>query len=469
MAVHSPFKIWQYRPPAQMLRGSFRQDCRAGADRVKVLLVGGGGREHALALALAASPRCDELLCAPGNPGIAAVARLCPVAAEDVAGLEALAVAEAVDFVVVGPEAPLVGGLVDRLAARGILAFGPSAAAAQVEGSKRFTKALCDRAGIPTAGYAVFTELEAAEAYAAARPLPLVVKADGLAAGKGVTVATDRAMVAQALREALVEARFGAAGASVVIEDFLTGEEASFFALCDGTTALPLASAQDHKRAWDGDRGPNTGGMGALSPAPLLDAALERAALERMVLPALRQLAAEGTPFRGVLYAGLMVDKAAAQPLQLVEFNARFGDPECEVLLPRLRSDLLPALVAAARGDLAGIALDWSDEVTVGVVMAAEGYPGPVARGSRIDGLAAAAALPGVQVLHAATAADGEAIAAAGGRVLCIVGRGQDLAQARARAYAAVDRIDWPQGFCRRDIAARWLPQPAPHRQEAAR
>ena len=422
---------------------------------MRVLVVGSGGREHALCWAIAASPLCDALYCAPGNPGIAAEAECVPIAASDLDGIVEFCRREQIDFVVVGPEAPLVAGLVDRLEASGIAAFGPSAAAAALEGSKGFTKDLCAKYGIPTAAYRRFTDAGAAKAYARAQGAPIVVKADGLAAGKGVTVATSLEEAESAIEDALIANRFGAAGAEVVIEDFLDGEEASFFALTDGKTALPLASAQDHKRVGDGDTGPNTGGMGAYSPAPCVTLEIETAVMARIIRPTLAAMAKEGRPYKGVLYAWLMLTKAGPH---LIEYNVRFGDPECQVLLPRLKSDLLPALLAARDGVLDGFDLRWRDEAALCVVMAAKGYPDHPARGSEIKGLdRAQAAEPSVLIFHAGTKRDGERLLADGGRVLNIVGAGATLKEARACAYAAIKRIDWPQGFYRRDIGWRAL------------
>jgi len=414
---------------------------------LRVLLIGSGGREHALAWALAASPQLTRLYAAPGNPGIAEHARCVPVQPADQDGILALCRAEAIDFVVVGPEAPLVAGLADRLEGAGIRAFGPSAAAAQLEGSKGFTKDLCRAAGIPTAAYQRFHHPAAAERYLRDHPLPVVVKADGLAAGKGVTVAATRAEAIAALA-----AIFAGPGGAVVIEEFLEGEEASFFALCDGETILPFGTAQDHKRAFDGDQGPNTGGMGAYSPAPILTAALTERVLAEIVRPTVAALAARGITYRGVLYAGLML---TADGPKLIEYNVRFGDPECQALLLRLETDILPILLAAAEGSLGEAQLRWSEDAALTVVLAAKGYPGSYDIGSAIGGLSEAGAVPGVRIFHAGTARDGERLVAAGGRVLNVAARGRTRAEARDRAYAAVDRIVWPEGFCRRDIGQR--------------
>ncbi len=419
---------------------------------MRVLVVGGGGREHALCWAIAASPLVEALFCAPGNAGIAGDAVCVPVAAEDIDGILRLVRDERIGFVVVGPEAPLVAGLVDRLDAAGVKAFGPTAAAARLEGSKAFTKDLCARHGIPTAAYGRFTGLEAAEAFIEGRPLPIVVKADGLAAGKGVTIAETRDEARAAAREMLAEDRFGAAGREIVIEEFLAGEEASFFALVDGETALPLATAQDHKRVGDGDTGPNTGGMGAYSPAPVVTEEVAERVMARIVRPTVAAMKAEGAPFRGVLYAGLMIEDGEPR---LLEYNVRFGDPECQALMVRLASDLLPALVASADGVLDMFDLRWHEDAALTVVMAAKGYPGDYARGSVIGGLDALPANDGVTVFHAGTREDGGTIRAAGGRVLGVTALAPSIAAAQRLAYEAVDSIDWPEGFCRRDIGAR--------------
>src|SRR5215472_3076006 len=420
---------------------------------MRVLVVGSGGREHALAWAIAASPLVDALFCAPGNAGIAEEAECVPIRATDIVGLVQFCHRERIDFVVVGPEAPLVMGLVDALEAEGIPAFGPNAAAAALEGSKAFAKGLCQRAGIPTAAYRRFRDPAAAKAFIAGHDAPIVVKADGLAGGKGVTVAADLDTAYRAVDTALEE------HPEIVVEDFLEGEEASFFALVDGRNALPLATAQDYKRLGDGDTGPNTGGMGAVSPAPCLDPALEGRIMERIVLPAVAAMERDGRPFKGILYAGLML--TGASPM-LLEFNVRLGDPEAQVLIMRLMSDLLPALIAARDGVLTSVDLRWHAEHAVCVVMAARGYPDEPEHGSEIRGLEAAAGDPKVKIFHAGTRrapapaeAGGERLIADGGRVLGVTALGQDLAAARTRAYAAVDRIDWPEGFCRRDIGGR--------------
>ncbi len=422
---------------------------------MKVLVVGGGGREHALCWAIARSPLLTTLYCAPGNAGIAAMAECLPVGAEDVAGIVAAARERAIDLVVVGPEAPLTLGLADALVAAGIKVFGPSRAAAALEGSKTFTKQVADAARVPTAAWTRLEDAAAAKAYVRERGAPIVVKADGLAAGKGVVVAAT-VEAAEAATADIMESRIhGAAGASVVIEECLVGQEISFFALCDGETAVALGAAQDHKRVGDGDTGPNTGGMGAYSPPPAFTPALETEVMERMIRPTLAEMARRGTPFRGVLFAGLMLTGAGPK---LIEFNVRFGDPECQALMVRLRSDLLAALLAAAEGRLGEIVLDWDARPSLTVVMAAEGYPGPYRQGTAIRGLDRAAAVPGVQVFHAGTVAGPEgAVLAKGGRVLGVTAVGETVRAARDAAYRAVDAIDWPEGFCRRDIAHRAL------------
>jgi phosphoribosylamine--glycine ligase len=422
---------------------------------MKLLVVGSGGREHALCWALAASPLLTKLWCAPGNPGIAEVAECVPIAALDIPALVAFARAQGVDLVVVGPEAPLTAGLADACAAAGIRCFGPSAAAARLEGSKAFFKEVALAAGAPTAAHAVFEDAEAARAHVRARGAPIVVKADGLAAGKGVVVAMTEAEALEAVTAMLEGGLHGEAGRRVVIEEYLAGEEISFFALCDATTAIPLAAAQDHKRALDGDRGPNTGGMGAYSPPPAWTPALEAEVMATCIRPVLAEMARRGAPFTGVLFAGLMLTEAGPR---LLEFNVRFGDPECQALMLRLRSDLLPALVAATQGELAMFDLRWERLASILVVMAAEGYPEAPRTGTEIRGLEAAAQVPDVTIFHAGTARreDG-ALVAAGGRVLGVGAVGATLAEARAAAYAAVERIDWPGGFCRRDIGWRAL------------
>ncbi len=418
---------------------------------MNVLLLGSGGREHALAWKLRQSPLLNAIYCAPGNAGIGTIADCVALPLDDHGVIGRFCRDNRIDLVVVGPEGPLVAGIADDLERFGLRVFGPSKAAAQLEGSKGFTKDLCAAYGIPTAAYARFDNAEAALAYAAPQPLPMVVKADGLAAGKGVTIA-ETLPAAQAAISACFAGAHGTAGAEVVIEEFLDGEEASFFALVDGTSALPLATAQDHKRAFDGDQGPNTGGMGAYSPALIMTPEVGVRVMAEIIEPTMRALWNAGKPFKGVLYAGLMVKDGVPK---LIEYNVRFGDPECQVLMLRLKSDLLPALMATADGNLRDMALDWSDDPALCVVMAARGYPGTYVKGSEIKGLATAEACPQVQIFHAGTRAEGARILADGGRVLGVTSQGNTIAEARRLAYAAVDKIDWPEGFCRRDIGWR--------------
>lgn len=418
---------------------------------MNVLLIGSGGREHALAWALSASPLLTKLFCAPGNPGIATLAECVPLTAADPAALIGFAQEKGIDFVVVGPEVPLVEGLADQFEAAGIKCLGPSAKGAILEGSKGFVKDLCQEYGIPTAAYRRFSEPGPAKAFAATLGLPVVIKADGLAAGKGVIIAETRQDTDHAI-DAMFEGSFGAAGHEIVVEEFLDGEEASFFALSDGEHVLPLAGAQDHKRAFDGDQGPNTGGMGAYSPAPVLSDAVVEKIIETILKPTVRAMKARGRTYVGVLFAGLMIKDGEPK---LIEFNCRFGDPETQVILPRLKSDLLTALLAARDKMLDQIDLRWSQECTLTVVMAAKGYPGDYAKGSEIRGLDAAADLDAVQIFHAGTAAKDGTIVANGGRVLNITGTGKSVAEARTKAYEAVAKIDWPQGFCRSDIGWR--------------
>ena len=418
---------------------------------MNILIMGSGGREHALAWKIAASPLTDRLICAPGNAGMAREAECVALDLADHAAVIAFCRENGVDLVVVGPEAPLCAGIVDDLEAAGIKAFGPSRAAARLEGSKAFTKDLCAANGIPTAAYERFRAADPAKAYVRKCGAPIVVKADGLAAGKGVVVADDLA-IADAAIDMMLSGGIGEAGGEIVIEECLTGEEASFFALCDGVSAIPLASAQDHKRAFDGDRGPNTGGMGAYSPAPIVDAAISARVMREIVQPTLRAMSAMGAPYKGVLYAGLMM---TAQGPKLIEYNVRFGDPECQVLMLRLMSDLVPALAASRDGMLKSCDLRWYPEVALTVVMAAKGYPGPYDRGSVIEGLDAAAAVEGVEIFHAGTRSDGERILANGGRVLDISALGKTVKEAQARAYTAISRIQWPEGYFRHDIGWR--------------
>ncbi len=420
---------------------------------MNVLLIGSGGREHALALSLAKSPRLSKLFIAPGNPGTAAVGENVVVNVSDHNGVVDFCRLMRIEFVVVGPEQPLVEGLIDSLQSAGILAFGPTRAAARLEGSKAFTKELCRRYAIPTAEFARFSDRESALRYVRARGAPIVVKADGLASGKGVIIAQSLAE-AEAAIESMFSGAFGSAGAEVVIEELLEGEEVSFFALCDGKRALPFASAQDHKRVGDGDTGPNTGGMGAYSPAPIFTGDLQARVMREIVTPTIDAMAAEGTAFRGVLYAGLMICRDGPK---LIEYNARFGDPEAQVMLPRLESDLLSLMEQCARGNLTSDTVRLSGETALTVVMAAENYPGTPKKGTEIRGLEKAARMPHVIVTHAGTRRDGARLLADGGRVLNITALAPEIAEARRRAYAAVDAIDWPGGFCRRDIGWRAL------------
>jgi phosphoribosylamine--glycine ligase len=418
---------------------------------MNVLLIGSGGREHALAWAISASPLLKTLYCAPGNAGIAQIAACVALDPADHDAVVRFCRDKAIGLVVVGPEAPLVAGLVDVLAAAGIKSFGPTAAAAQLEGSKGYTKDLCAEAGIPTGAYRRFKDAAGAKAYLATHPMPVVVKADGLAAGKGVVIAASLAEAAAAV-DACFGGEFGAAGAEVVVEEFLDGEEASFFALVDGDTALPLATAQDHKRVGDGDTGLNTGGMGAYSPAPVMTPDLVERTMREIIMPTVRTMRARGAPFKGVLYAGLMITNKGPQ---LIEYNVRFGDPECQVLMMRLKSDILAALLATVDGVLASFDLRWHDDVALTVVMASNGYPGAYQKGTVIRGLDDAGEVENVEIFHAGTAKRDGDIVATGGRVLNVTARGRTVAEAQARAYTAVDRIDWPGGFCRRDIGWR--------------
>jgi phosphoribosylamine---glycine ligase len=420
---------------------------------MNILILGGGGREHALAWAVKQNPKCDRLIVAPGNAGIAGLAECADLDILDGAAVVAFCAENAVDFVIVGPEAPLAAGVADAARGAGILTFGPSAAAARLEASKAFTKDICDACGAPTARYARFTDLIAARAYITANGAPIVVKADGLAAGKGVVVAMTVAEALVAVDD-MFGGAFGAAGTEVVVEEFMDGEEASFFVLTDGVNALPIGTAQDHKRAFDGDTGPNTGGMGAYSPAPVLTEAIQTQAMTEIVLPTIAEMARRGTPYQGVLYAGLMIEDGHAR---LVEYNARFGDPEAQVLMMRLGAQALDLMLACAEGRLAEARVTWADDHALSVVMAANGYPGDYAKGSVIGGLEALPEDSRRMVFHAGTHADGAQVTANGGRVLNVTARGETLAEARAQAYAMVDRIDWPGGFCRRDIGWRAL------------
>src|SRR3954470_6333221 len=427
---------------------------------MNILLLGSGGREHALAWKIAASPLVTKLWCAPGNAGIAREAECVALDITDHAAVIDFCRASAVDFVVVGPDAPIAAGIVDDLNATGFKAFGPTRAAGQLESSKNFTKALCRVNNIPTAAYRHFTDAEAAKSYIRAQGAPIVVKADGLAAGKGVVVAMTEAEALGAV-DMMFGGGLGEAGAEVVVEEFMVGEEASFFALCDGEHALPLATAQDHKRAFDRDHGPNTGGMGAYSPAPVLTEAVCTRIMEERVKPTLHAMKAMGCPYKGVLYVGVMVTKDGPK---LVEYNARFGDPETQVLMLRMMSDIVPALIASADGQLKNFSLRWYDEAALTVIMATRGYPGDYGKGSVIEGLDEAAKVEGVEIFHAGTAMKDGRILANGGRVLNVCAMGKTVIEAQRRAYEAVDRIKWPEGFCRRDIG--WQ---AVAREKAAR
>lgn len=417
---------------------------------MRILVIGSGGREHALAWAIAKSPECEALFVMPGNGGTETFAQNVAVDIADHAAVVGFAKANAVDFVVIGPDAPAVAGLGDDVRTAGLLCFSPSKAAAQLEGSKAFTKALCDEANVPTAAYGRFDVEAEALAYVRKHGAPIVIKADGLAAGKGVTVATTQREAEDAVRDCFSGA-FGESGSRVVIEEFLEGEEASVFALCDGTDVVLLPSAQDHKRVWDGDRGPNTGGMGAYSPAPVMTAEMTARVRDEIILPSVKRMAELGTPFTGVLFAGIMVTNEGPK---LIEYNVRFGDPECQVLMLRLKSDLLELLVATAKGELASQTPEFSDEVALTVVMATKGYPVDVPKGSEIKG-AEGLDGPDLKVFHAGTVRRDGKLLANGGRVLNVTALGQTVAEAQAKAYAAIDRIDWPEGFCRRDIGWR--------------
>ena len=420
---------------------------------MNILILGGGGREHALAWAMMQNPKCDKLIVAPGNAGIAQIATCATLDTEDGAAVVNFAEAEAIDLVIVGPEAPLAAGVADRLRDAGLLVFGPSAAAARLEASKAFTKEICDAANAPTAAYGHFTDAEAAKAHVRAQGAPIVVKADGLAAGKGVIIA-ETVAEAEAAIDDMFGGSFGEAGAEVVIEEFMTGEEASFFVLCDGEEVLPIGTAQDHKRVGEGDTGPNTGGMGAYSPAPVLTDEIAERAMREIIRPTMTEMARRGTPYQGVLYAGLMIKDGAPR---LVEYNVRFGDPECQVLMMRLGAQALDLIHAAADGRLSEACVNWAEDHAMTVVMAAKGYPGSYEKGSIISGLDAVAEDSFHMVFHAGTKQQDGRITASGGRVLNATARGATLAEARDRAYALVDSSDWPEGFCRRDIGWRAL------------
>ncbi len=420
---------------------------------MNILVLGSGGREHALAWAIMQNPKCDRLICAPGNAGMAEIAECAALDITDGSAVVAFCEEVAIDFVVIGPEAPLAAGVADRLRGAGVLCFGPSAAAARLEASKAFTKEICAAAGAPTAAYAHFADAEAARAYIRAQGAPIVVKADGLAAGKGVVVAMTEAEALEAV-DAMFGGAMGAAGAEVVIEEFMTGEEASFFVLVDGETCLPIGTAQDHKRVGEGDTGPNTGGMGAYSPAPVLTEAVAEAAMEQIIRPTMAEMARRGMPYQGVLYAGLMIEGGAPR---LVEYNVRFGDPECQVLMMRLGAQALDLMLACAEGRLDEMAVNWAEDHALTVVMAAAGYPGAYAKGSVIRGVEDCPEDSAYMVFHAGTGMEAGQLVATGGRVLNVTARGGTLQEARDRAYAMVDRIDWPEGFCRRDIGWRAL------------
>ena len=415
---------------------------------MNILLLGSGGREHALAWKIAASPLTDKLYCAPGNAGIAQEAEIVGLNITDHAAVIGFCKAHHIDLVVVGPEAPLVAGIVDDLEGAGVKTFGPAKAAARLEGSKGFTKDICRNNNIPTAAYERFTAAAPAKDYIRSRGAPIVVKADGLAAGKGVVVAETIAQAEEAV-DMMFAGSLGDAGHEVVVEEFLAGEEASFFALCDGTNAIALASAQDHKRAFDNDQGPNTGGMGAYSPAPVMTAPMQKRTMDEIILPTLHAMRAMGAPYKGVLFAGLMI---TAEGPKLIEYNVRFGDPETQVLMLRLMSDLVPALLASRDGMLKNFDLRWYPDPALTVVMAAKGYPGAYQKGSVIGGLDDASGVDGVEIFHAGTKADGARVLANGGRVLNVCAIGKSVAEAQAKAYAAIAKIDWPDGFFRRDI-----------------
>lgn len=421
---------------------------------MKVLVIGGGGREHALVWKIAQSPLVTQIYCAPGNPGTAQLAVNVPIKVEEIDKLLGFAKAEGIDLAVVGPELPLSLGIVDLFREYGVTIFGPSRAAARIEASKAFSKDLMKKYAIPTAAYGVFTEIPAAEAFIRQTGAPIVVKADGLAAGKGVIIAQTEAEAVAAVQEMLSGNAFGEAGSRVVIEEFLTGEEASFLAITDGKNVIPLASAQDHKAIFDGDKGPNTGGMGAYSPAPVVTPEIHRKAMEQVVQRAVDGMAAEGCPYQGILYAGLMVKDGEVKTL---EFNARFGDPECQPLLMRMKSDLVPLLLAVAEGDLSGRQIEWHDQAAICVVLAAEGYPGDYPKGDAITGIEAAETLEQVKVFHAGTAEKDGAVITAGGRVLGVTALGEEVAAAIAQAYRAVDQISWRGMQYRSDIGRKAL------------
>ncbi|KAB6717471.1 MULTISPECIES: phosphoribosylamine--glycine ligase [Roseobacteraceae] len=420
---------------------------------MNILILGSGGREHALAWAVMQNPKCDKLIVAPGNAGIEMIAECASFDINDGAAVVGFVEENAIDFVIIGPEAPLAAGVADDLRAAGVLTFGPSKAAAQLEASKAFTKEICDASGAPTAGYARFTEAAPAKDYIRAQGAPIVVKADGLAAGKGVIVAMDEQAALDAIDD-MFGGEFGAAGAEVVIEEFMEGEEASWFILCDGENVLPIGTAQDHKRVGDGDTGPNTGGMGAYSPAPVMSDSVIQKAMDEIVKPTVVEMAKRGMPYQGVLYAGFMIKDG--QP-RLVEYNCRFGDPECQVLMMRLGAQVLDLLLATAEGRLDQAQVNWADDHAITVVMAANGYPGAYAKGSEIKGLGGLPEDSKNMVFHAGTALKDGVIVAVGGRVLNVTARGESLKEARDRAYAMIEAIEWPGGFNRTDIGWRAL------------
>ncbi|MGH1424370.1 MAG: phosphoribosylamine--glycine ligase [Pseudooceanicola sp.] len=420
---------------------------------MNILILGGGGREHALAWAAMQNPKCDKLIVAPGNAGIAAIAECADLDIMNGTAVTNFAEENAIDLIIVGPEAPLAVGVADDLRAAGLLVFGPSQQAARLEASKSFTKEICDAAKAPTAGYARFTSAAPARAYVQEKGAPIVIKADGLAAGKGVIVAMDLETALAGIDD-MFAGEFGSAGSEVVIEDFMTGEEASFFVLCDGQTALPIGTAQDHKRAFEGDEGPNTGGMGAYSPAPILSDDVVQKTMDQIVHPTLAEMARRGCPYQGVLFVGLMIEDGAPR---LVEYNARFGDPECQVLMMRLGAQALDLIHAAAEGRLAAEKVNWADDHAITVVMATQGYPGSYPKGSEIRGLDDLPETSSEMCFHAGTQMDHGRVLASGGRVLNATARGATLAEARERAYQMIDAIDWPEGFCRRDIGWRAL------------
>ena len=420
---------------------------------MNILILGGGGREHSIAWAVLQNPKCDRLIVAPGNAGIAQIAECADLDILDGGAVAAFAEENAVDFVIIGPEAPLAAGVANRLRDAGLAVFGPSAAAARLEASKAFTKEICDACGAPTAAWARFTDAASAKSHVRAQGAPIVVKADGLAAGKGVVVAMSEAEALDAIDE-MFGGAYGAAGAEVVIEEFMEGEEASFFVLCDGADVLPIGTAQDHKRVGEGDTGPNTGGMGAYSPAPVMTPAVTERALDEIVRPTIAEMVRRGVPYQGVLYVGLMIRDGAPR---LVEYNVRFGDPECQVLMMRLGGQALDLMLACAEGRLAGARVNWADDHAITVVMAARGYPGTYETGSVIGGLEAFAEDSRRMVFHAGTAHRDGQVVAVGGRVLNVTARADTLAEARDAAYATIDAIDWPEGICRRDIGWRAL------------